>query len=102
MNLFTNAVQAMGQGGKLDVSVDTEEVKAARKVRSGEIVPGEYVRICVKDTGHGIAPEVIDRIFEPFFTTKPAGRGTGFGLALVHGVGEEEHGLIDVARRVRR
>ncbi len=102
MNLFTNAVQAMGQGGKLDVSVDTEEVKAARKVRSGEIVPGEYVRICVKDTGHGIAPEVIDRIFEPFFTTKPAGRGTGLGLALVHVVVKEHNGLIDVASELGR
>jgi CheY-like chemotaxis protein len=65
-------------------------------VRTGEIAPGEYVRISVKDSGHGIAPEVIDRIFEPFFTTKPAGRGTGLGLALVHSVVSEHKGFIEV------
>jgi signal transduction histidine kinase len=102
MNLFTNAIQAMGQGGKLEVGVGTEEVKDARKVRTGELGPGDYVRICVKDTGHGIAPEVIDRIFEPFFTTKPAGRGTGLGLALVHAVVKEHAGYIDVASELGR
>jgi signal transduction histidine kinase len=96
MNLFTNAIHAMGQGGRLDVSVAVEQVASARKVRTGEIAPGEYVRLGVKDTGHGIAPEVIDRIFEPFFTTKPAGRGTGLGLALVHAVVKEHGGHIDV------
>jgi signal transduction histidine kinase/CheY-like chemotaxis protein len=96
MNLFTNAIHAMGQGGRLDVAIDVEHVGEARKVRTGTITPGEYVRIGVKDTGHGIAPEVIDRIFEPFFTTKPAGRGTGLGLALVHAVVKEHTGFIDV------
>jgi CheY-like chemotaxis protein len=60
------------------------------------------VRISVKDSGHGIAPEVIDRIFEPFFTTKPAGRGTGLGLALVHSVVSEHKGFIDVASELGR
>jgi len=96
MNLFTNAIQAMGQGGRLDVDVAVEQVDAPRKVRTGELAAGEYVRLSVKDTGHGIAPEVIDRIFEPFFTTKPAGRGTGLGLALVHAVVKEHSGFIDV------
>ena len=96
MNLFTNAIQAMGSGGKLDVAVSAERVDAARKVRTGEIAPGDYVHIRVADTGHGIAPEVIDRIFEPFFTTKPAGSGTGLGLALVHAVVKEHAGFIDV------
>jgi signal transduction histidine kinase/integral membrane sensor domain MASE1 len=102
MNLFTNAVQAMGQGGTLDVAVAGEEVEAARKVRTGEIPAGEYVRVTVNDTGHGIAPEVIDRIFEPFFTTKPAGRGTGLGLALVHAVVKEHGGFIDVVSELGR
>jgi PAS domain S-box-containing protein len=97
MNLCTNAIQAMGQGGVLEMEVASETLEAPRKVRSGEIQPGEYVRIMVRDSGHGIAPEVIDRIFEPFFTTKPAGRGTGLGLALVHAVVTEHRGFIEVA-----
>jgi PAS domain S-box-containing protein len=97
MNLCTNAIQAMGQGGVLDLEIASEMLEVPRKVRSGEVQPGEYVRIMVRDSGHGIAPEVIDRIFEPFFTTKPAGRGTGLGLALVHAVVTEHKGFIDVA-----
>ncbi|MGZ5071625.1 MAG: ATP-binding protein, partial [Usitatibacter sp.] len=102
MNLCTNAVQAMGQGGALELSIATETIDAPRKVRSGEIPAGEYVRIAVSDSGHGIAPEVIDRIFEPFFTTKPAGRGTGLGLALVHSVVSEHKGFIEVSSELGR
>ena len=96
MNLCTNAIHAMGQGGTLELSIDAEVLEAPRKVRTGDIKAGEYIRIRVRDAGHGIAPEVIDRIFEPFFTTKPAGRGTGLGLALVHSVVSEHKGFIEV------
>ncbi len=96
MNLCTNAVQAMGDGGVLEIAVASEHVPAARKVRTGEMPPGDYVHLTVRDSGHGIAPEVIDRIFEPFFTTKPAGRGTGLGLALVHAVVMEHKGFLEV------
>jgi PAS domain S-box-containing protein len=102
MNLSTNAIHAMEEGGTLEIRVDAERVEAPRKVRSGEVPAGEYVRLSVSDTGHGIAPEVIDRIFEPFFTTKPAGRGTGLGLALVHSVVTEHQGYIDVASELGR
>ncbi len=102
MNLCTNAVQAMGEGGVLGVRITCEAVTAARKVRTGEMAPGDYVRLCVSDTGHGIAPEVLDRIFEPFFTTKPAGRGTGLGLALVHAVVSEHHGFLEVSSELGR
>jgi nitrogen-specific signal transduction histidine kinase/integral membrane sensor domain MASE1 len=102
MNLCTNAIHSMGQGGSLELGLACETVEAPRKVRSGEIPPGEYVRVWVMDTGHGIAPEVIDRIFEPFFTTKPAGRGTGLGLALVHSVVSEHKGFIEVASELGR
>ncbi len=96
MNLCTNAVQAMGEGGLLEIKVASQQVPAARKVRTGEMPAGEYVNLTVRDSGHGIAPEVIDRIFEPFFTTKPAGRGTGLGLALVHAVVMEHKGFLEV------
>ena len=102
MNLCTNAVQAMGEGGVLDLTVAAETLDEPRKVRTGEIPAGDYVRVTVRDTGHGIAPEVIDRIFEPFFTTKPAGRGTGLGLALVHSVVTEHHGFIEVESELGR
>jgi len=96
MNLSTNAIHAMDGGGKLDISVSREEIRQPRQVRTGEIPPGDYVVVAVKDSGHGIAPEVINRIFEPFFTTKPAGRGTGLGLALVHAVVVEHKGYLEV------
>jgi len=102
MNLCTNAVQAMGEGGRLALSLATETLAQPVKVRTGTIPPGDYVRITVRDSGHGIAPEVIDRIFEPFFTTKPAGRGTGLGLALVHSVVSEHKGFIDVQSELGR
>src|SRR5438477_7056893 len=102
MNFCTNAIHAMEQGGALELRIECEVLDAVRKVRRGEIPAGDYVRITVKDTGHGIAPEVIDRIFEPFFTTKPAGRGTGLGLALVPSVVTEHKGFIDVASDLGR
>ena len=102
MNVCSNAAQAMGGAGELVVAVDAERVQAPRKVRSGDLPSGEYVRITVSDTGHGIAPEVIDRIFEPFFTTKPAGQGTGLGLALVQAVVSEHRGHIDVSSALGR
>jgi PAS domain S-box-containing protein len=103
MNLCTNAVQAMGDaGGVLELTVAAETLAEPRAVRTGEIPAGEYVRVTVRDSGHGIAPEVIDRIFEPFFTTKPAGRGTGLGLALVHAVVTEHHGFIEVDSELGR
>jgi signal transduction histidine kinase/CheY-like chemotaxis protein/integral membrane sensor domain MASE1 len=97
MNLCTNAVQAMGDKGVLEVAVEEVAIDAPRKVRTGEMPAGEYVKVTVRDSGHGIAPEVIDRIFEPFFTTKPAGRGTGLGLALVHSVVMEHRGFLEVS-----
>ncbi len=102
MNFSTNAIHAMTEGGVVELRLGCEVLESPRKVRRGEIPAGDYVRISVKDTGHGIAPEVIDRIFEPFFTTKPAGRGTGLGLALVHSVVSEHKGFIDVTSELGR
>jgi CheY-like chemotaxis protein len=61
-----------------------------------DLNPGAYLRLTVRDTGHGIDPEVIDKIFEPYFTTKGIGEGTGMGLALVHGIVRSQGGDINV------
>src|SRR5258707_11345804 len=67
MNLCTNAVQAMENGGVLEVVLDRAEVAQNRKLSHGELVPAAYVRLSVSDTGSGIPPPVLDRMFDPFF-----------------------------------
>ncbi|HBZ56989.1 MAG TPA: hybrid sensor histidine kinase/response regulator, partial [Syntrophobacteraceae bacterium] len=62
----------------------------------GDIEPGTYVRLMVSDSGHGMAPEVLERVFEPYFTTKKQGEGTGMGLAVVHGIVKRHRGAIAI------
>jgi nitrogen-specific signal transduction histidine kinase len=96
MNLCTNALQAMKNGGVLEVSVNRAEVVQNRRLSRGDLAPGAYVLLCVSDTGSGIPRQVLDRMFDPFFTTKEAGEGTGLGLSLVHGIVADLGGTIDV------
>jgi signal transduction histidine kinase/ActR/RegA family two-component response regulator len=85
MHLCTNAEHAMRHtGGMLTVTLDTVDVDTLFQADAPHLLPGSYARLTISDTGHGIAPEVIDHIFEPFFTTKDTGEGTGMGLAIVH------------------
>ncbi len=102
MNLASNAIHAMPEGGVLEIALSRRELSAPRRTRLAEVGAGEWAVLEVKDTGEGIPPEVIDRIFEPFFTTKRAGRGTGLGLALVHSIVKEHGGAIDVESEVGR
>jgi PAS domain S-box-containing protein len=102
MNLCTNALQAMENGGVLEVTLALEEVAQDRRLTHGNLAPGAYVRLCVKDTGSGIPRHVLDRMFDPFFTTKGVGEGTGLGLSLVHGIVADLDGAIDVHTIVGR
>jgi PAS domain S-box-containing protein len=86
MNLGTNAYHAMSEtGGQLDVKVENVDLNA-ETARRLDIVAGNYLALSVSDTGCGMTPEVMDRIFEPYFTTKEKDKGTGMGLAVVHGI----------------
>jgi CheY-like chemotaxis protein len=99
MNLCANAVQAMKSHGTLTVMLDRVDLNSPRCATS--VLPdGAYVRLCVRDTGVGIAPQVIERIFDPFFTTKEVGVGTGLGLSLVHGIVTDLGGGIDVQSKL--
>jgi signal transduction histidine kinase/ActR/RegA family two-component response regulator len=96
MNLCTNALQAMEQGGVLTVALEKAAVPERRLLSHGTLLPGPYVRLSVSDTGSGIPPAVLERMFDPFFTTKGVGDGTGLGLSLVHGIVADFGGAIDV------
>ena len=95
LNLYVNAWHAMDGGGNL--YLQTKNVTLENKeVAPLGVVPGNYVKISVADTGVGIDEETQRRIFEPFFTTKEMGRGTGLGLASAYGIIQNHGGVIDV------
>ena len=97
MNLCTNASQAVGDlGGLVEITARNVELSREDLKFDSELNPGPYVMIRVSDTGPGIDPEIRDRLFEPYFTTKEIGRGTGLGLAVVHGIVESCGGFTTI------
>jgi PAS domain S-box-containing protein len=97
MNLGTNAWHAMkDRPGCLDVKLENFSVDATMADTHLGLRLGQYVRLSVSDTGHGMDRATLERIFEPFFTTKVAGEGTGLGLSVVHGIMQSYGGTITV------
>jgi signal transduction histidine kinase len=96
MNLCTNALQAMPDGGRLSVRLHRLLATAPRVLSHSELAAGRYLVLAVSDQGRGITPDVMEHLFEPFFTTRSADAGTGLGLAVVHGVVADAGGAIDV------
>jgi len=95
MNLCVNAQHALeGRQGLLEVNLDELVVDEVFCKHNPDLQPGLYVRLTVRDNGCGIAPEDLQRVFEPFFTTKDVGKGTGLGLAVVHGIVQSHAGAI--------
>ena len=101
MNLCTNAYHAMGaEGGLLDISLSSVDINAGHLVQGETLHPGQYLKLSVRDTGHGIDPEILHRIFEPYYTTREKGAGTGLGLAVVHGIVKNHRGAIQASSQV--
>jgi PAS domain S-box-containing protein len=97
MNLCTNSAHAMGDtSGILNVELHNVDLHVKRAAQYPELNPGLYVKLSISDTGHGMDSVTMDRIFDPYFTTKEQDKGTGMGLAVVHGIIKGHGGGIQV------
>ncbi|MEA2101333.1 MAG: PAS domain S-box protein [Thermodesulfobacteriota bacterium] len=100
MNLVVNAQDAMPKGGVITLETSNFLIEdASQEECPGMCPPGQYVRLCVRDTGTGMDKDTMKHIFEPFFTTKEKDKGTGLGLSTVYGIVKQHHGGIEVSSR---
>ena len=101
LNLCINARDAMPDGGQLIIEMGNRRLDE-RGARTRDLPRGEYVSLCVSDTGTGMTPEVVAKAFEPFFTTKPIGQGTGLGLSMIYGFARQSGGQVRIHSELGR
>ena len=99
LNLCINARDAMPDGGKLTIETCNRWMDE-RSARERDLEPGQYVSLCVSDTGTGMPKDVVERAFDPFFTTKPIGQGTGLGLSMIYGFVRQSGGQVRIYSEV--
>ncbi|MBP2492609.1 MULTISPECIES: PAS domain S-box protein [Methylobacterium] len=99
LNLCINARDAMPDGGSIIIETANKWMDE-RAARQHDMPEGQYLSICVTDTGTGMPPEIVARVFEPFFTTKPIGEGTGLGLSMIYGFAQQSGGQVRVYSEV--
>ena len=101
LNLCINARDAMPDGGRLTIETANKWLDE-RAAKERDLPPGQYVSLCVTDTGTGMTPEVVARAFDPFFTTKPLGQGTGLGLSMIYGFARQSGGQVRIYSELRQ
>jgi signal transduction histidine kinase/ActR/RegA family two-component response regulator len=100
LNLVVNARDAMNSGGSLTIRADEANFESNDLSAKSNRKPGRFVRLSVADTGSGMDTAIINHLFEPFFTTKDVGKGSGLGLATVHGMVNQHQGWIEVESKI--
>ena len=101
MNLGTNAFHAMEEhGGTLAISLKGKTLSPQDLAHEPHLLPGKYINLTVRDTGSGMKPEIKEKIFDPYFTTKDIGKGTGMGLAIIHGIVKSYGGFITCESKI--
>lgn len=97
INLCNNSAHAMEEeGGSIEISMDNTQVRERQIFSDQILVPGDYLRLIVSDTGYGMEDEVLNKAFDPFYTTKDVDEGSGLGLAVVYGIVKEHGGFISI------